>query len=178
MTSHESGLGSASAYVPASEVGGFVILDEGQRAALEHWTARLIPGDREWPDARQVEAAAYIDAVLAAEPVASRVVTALARLEAAAAELCSAPFSDCPPRSQDQLLEELSRDPASADAFTQVLELTYEAYYRDPAVCDVMTRRTGFDSALPHLGSEMEPFDEALLDRVRRLSPRYREAEG
>ena len=61
-------------------------------------------------------------------------------------------------------------------AFRAVLEMTLEAYYRDPAVERVVADRTGFNSRRPMVGTPMAPFDEARVDRVRALPPRYRRA--
>jgi hypothetical protein len=163
------------AYVAPEEVAGFSVLDPGRREALEAWTAGVIPGDEHWPSARDVDAAAYVDAVVAqASAVRPILLRAIDALERAAEAAHGQGFAACDPEQRETLLGEFAEIDATG-GFDLVLELTYEAYYRDPDVCRVMRQRTGFDSALPHLGSPMEPFDEGLLDRVRSLPPHYRE---
>ena len=74
------------------------------------------------------------------------------------------------------MLRELEADPALGPVFLSVLEMTLEAYYRDPAVEAVVEARTGFRSRLPMVGTPLPPFDPARLDRVRALPPRHRPA--
>jgi hypothetical protein len=66
--------------------------------------------------------------------------------------------------------------PRSAEAFSVILELTYEAYYRHPAVQDVVKERTGFDIHRTVQGAPLEPFPTERLTRVSMLPARYREA--
>lgn len=161
------------AYVEAGDVGPFTVLDPPRQAALAAWTARLIPGDEHWPSAADTGAAAYIDAVLARVPaVRPLLLRTLQTLEHTAEAAHGTAFAECGEDEQVALLEALSELGAGFDL---VLELTFEAYYRDPAVNRAIEARTGFQAALPHLGSAMPPFDEARLERVKQLPPRYRE---
>jgi hypothetical protein len=172
-------LGAAGRYVPAGEERGFEVVDPARRRTLEAWTGRLIPAAGEWPGADEVGAAEYVDATIAAEPLArATVLRTLGRLDASAGAAGHPSFAESPAEAQDRILGEVAADPELGPGFQQVLELTYEAYYRHPRVCAVMADRTGFDSRLPHLGSEMKPFDESLLDRVRQLPPHYRQVEA
>lgn len=171
-------LGATGRYVPASEVREPEVVDPARQRTLAAWTARLIPAAGTWPGADEIGAAAYVDAAIATAPAARQtVLRAIDRLEVLAAAAGHPGFAAAPTESQDRILREVSTDPELGPGFQQVLELTYEAYYRDPRVCDVMRERTGFDSRLPHLGSAMEPFDESLLDRVAKLPPHYRQIE-
>jgi hypothetical protein len=161
-------------YVHPDDVGAFSVLDGARQECLQDWTAQLIPGDDHWPSARDVDAAAYVDAVVARAPrVRALLLDALAALDRSALERHEAVFASCDRDDQLALVEELSQDGARG-GFDLVLELTFEAYYRHPRVVAVMKERTGFDATLPHLGSQMQPFDESLLDRVRALPPHYR----
>jgi hypothetical protein len=166
------------AYVEPEEVGTFTVVDPVRRQALEAWTACVVPGDARWPSARDVEAAAYIDAVVARAPqVRPVLLRAIDAVERAAEAAHGQPFAACAAEQQEALLRDFAAvDPTGG--FDLVLELTFEAYYRDPRVCAVMKERTGFDSTLPHVGSPMEPFDERLLDRVRTMPARYREVSA
>lgn len=171
-------LGAAGRYVPASEVHEPEVVDPARLRTLEAWTGRLVPAAGAWPGADEVGAAAYVDAAIATTPAARQtVLRTIDRLDVLAAEAGHPSFAEGPTETQDRILRDAAVDPELAAGFQQVLELTYEAYYRDPRVCDVMRERTGFDSTLPHLGSAMEPFDESLLDRVSELPPHYRQVE-
>jgi hypothetical protein len=77
---------------------------------------------------------------------------------------------------EPQLLDAGTLSPDLAGAFAAVLEMTLEAYYRDPAVEAVVRERTGFDSRRTMTGTPPPPFDAARLERVRSLPPRYRRA--
>jgi hypothetical protein len=166
------------AYVAPDEVDGVGVLDADRREALAAWTAGVIPGDEHWPSALDVDAAAYVDAVVARVPqVRPILLRGIDALERAAEAAHGRSFAACGPAQREALLRELAEVDAGG-AFDLVLELTFEAYYRDPEVCRVMKVRTGFDSTLPHVGSSMEPFDERLLERVRSLPPRYRSVAG
>jgi hypothetical protein len=77
---------------------------------------------------------------------------------------------------QVAVLRELEADPSLGPVFFSVLEMTLEAYYRDPAVEAVVEARTGFSSRRPMVGTPLAPFDPARLDRVRALPPRHRPA--
>jgi hypothetical protein len=161
------------AYIEPGDVGTFTVLDPARQAALKAWTARLIPGDEHWPSAADAGAAAYIDAVLARAPaVRPLLLRTLERLERAAQAAHGTGFAACEEAAQVALLGELAE---LGGGFDLVLELTFEAYYRDPGVNRAIEARTGFRTALPHLGSAMAPFDETRLERVKQLPPNYRE---
>lgn len=143
-------------------------LDPGLEAALTAIAARLIPGDEHWPSAGRVEAAAHVAAVLDRSPVLRPAVLGLI---AAAGE----DFAARPAGQQDETLRRLEADPDHAAAFRAVYEWVCEAYYRHPLVQPVILERTGFDLSRPLVGTDLPPFDETRLDRVRALPPRYRE---
>ncbi len=162
-------------YVEQGEPISRSVFDTARRETLQAWIGRLIPGDEHWPSAGELDASSYVDAVVSGTPECRPLaLRALAALESGAWERHGCAFGACSDEQKDALLGELSRG-AHQTAFTLVLELTYEAYYRHPLVCEVMRERTGFDSRLPHLGSSMDPFDEASLDRVKTLPAHFRE---
>jgi hypothetical protein len=162
-------------YVAPEDVGKDTVLDADQRAVLEAWSERLIPGDAFWPSAGTVGTAAYVESVMArSSGTHAAVARALAGIEEAAQRKYGRGFAACAADEQDEVLASL-RDGPLGPTHQAVLEFTYEDYYRAPSVTAVMLQRTGFDSSLPVTGSPMEPFDDGLLDRVRTLPPRYRE---
>jgi hypothetical protein len=163
------------AYVAPEDLDGARVLDPARSEALAAWTASIIPGDEHWPSAREAHAAAYIDATVSRAPATRPLLlNALSNLERAAQAAHGKPFAACDDDERETLLTEFSEVDATG-AFEMVLELTFEAYYRDPHVCEVMERRTGFRSELPHTGSPMEPFDETRLERVKSLPAHYRQ---
>ena len=158
------------AYVAPEEVGEPRVLDDGERAILRAWVDRLVPGDEHWPPASATPAVGYIDAL------ADRAPAVQPALRAALAWLGERGFAGLGVDAQVATLRELEAHAAHAAAFRSVLEMTLEAYYRDPGVEAVVEERTGFRSRLPMTGTPLPPFDPARLARVRDLPPRYRDA--
>jgi hypothetical protein len=163
-------------YVAPAEVERYLILDAGEARTLASWAARLIPGGGEWPSAADVDAPMYVDNCAARSPLLrSMLLRGLAGVAARAWEEHRLEFAQCSPADQDRILAKLE---SSGDAalFELILELVYEGYYRAEVVLAVVERRTGFRVRGPLDGTELEPFDERLLDRVRTLPSSYREA--
>jgi hypothetical protein len=157
-------------YVAPEEVGEPSVLDAGELAILRAWVDRLVPGDAHWPPASATPAVGYIDAMLDRAPAARP------PIRGALARLADRGLTALGDDDRDALLRELESSEEHGPAFRAVLDMTLEAYYRDPAVEEVVEARTGFRSRLPMVGTPMAPFDEARVDRVRALPPRYRRA--
>ena len=61
------------------------------------------------------------------------------------------------------------------ESFESLLVATYNMYYTDPDIRQIIERLTGYEARPPQpLGYEMEPFDESLLDTVRKRKPLWR----
>ena len=157
-------------YVAPEEVGEPRVLDADERAILGAWADRLVPGDGTWPPATATPVVGYVDALMDRAPA---IVPAV---RSALAWLAGRGFLGLGAEDQVAVLRELESDPALGPVFFSVLEMTLEAYYRDPAVEAVVEARTGFSSRLPMTGTPLPPFDPARLDRVRTLPPRHRPA--
>ncbi len=157
-------------YVAPEDVGEPSVLDAHELAVLGAWVDRLVPGDAHWPPASATPAVAYIDAMLDRAPAARP------PIRAALARLADRDLTALGDDDRDAALHELEASAEHGPAFRAVLEMTLEAYYRDPAVERVVADRTGFHSGRPMVGTPMAPFDEARVDRVRALPPRYRRA--
>jgi hypothetical protein len=173
-TPYESQMGRT--YVGYEQTGAITVLDPARAATLGAWVAQIIPGDEHWPSAGDLDTVAYIDAVIAKAPVLRPLIlggidaaTSAARARGAAA------FDALAVDDRIAVLRELEAGGA-AEAFSVVLELTYEAYYRHPAVQDVVKERTGFDIHRTVQGAPLEPFPTERLTRVSMLPARYREA--
>jgi hypothetical protein len=156
-------------YVAPDEVGAPRVLDAAERAVLAAWVDRLVPGDGTWPPAGATPAVGYIDALADRAPAIVR------PLRAALAWLAERDLTGLAIDRQVAVLRELEAHPELGPVFRSVLEMTLEAYYRDPAVEEIVRERTGFDARRPMIGTPMAPFDPARLERVRSLPPRYRE---
>jgi hypothetical protein len=55
-----------------------------------------------------------------------------------------------------------------------ISDFTYEAYYGHPKVLAAIEAENGWRGTGPMKGAAMPPFDASRLERVRKLSPRYR----
>lgn len=162
-------------YVPYEEVESGTLLNDEQARTLAAWAERLIPAEGSWPSAAAVDAHAYAESCAARSPLLrSMLLRAVELLERRASESCERPFADCAVEQRDELLEALESGEDRA-LFDLVLELIFEGYYRSPVVLEVVQERTGFLVRAPLDGVELEPFDERLLERVKRLPREYRE---
>jgi gluconate 2-dehydrogenase subunit 3-like protein len=162
------------AEVPVGEARGFAVLDAARAATLRAWSATLIPAGARRPDAGEVGAAEYIDAtVLKVPSLRPALLHALDALERAATSTVHRPFAECTIDEREHLLREFQASDDS-DAFSMISDFTYEAYYGHPAVLAALEIETGWRGSAPMTGSEMAPFDESALGRVRKLPPRYR----
>jgi hypothetical protein len=157
-------------YVAPEDVGAPRVLDAGAVAILTAWVERLVPGDEHWPSAASTPAVAYIDAMLQRAPAVQPAVLA------AIAALAERNFLALGTGERVAALQALEASEELGGVFASVLEMTLEAYYRDPAVEAVVRERTGFDTRLTMVGTPLPPFDESRLERVRSLTPRYRQA--
>lgn len=157
-------------YVAPEEVGAPKVLDAGERALLTAWVDRLVPGDGTWPPASATPVVGYIDAL------ADRAPAIVAPLRAALAWLAERDLPSLRTDDQVAVLRDLEAHPGLGAVFRAVLEMTLEAYYRDPAVEAIVRERTGFDARIPTVGTPMAPFDPARLERVRALPPCFRDA--
>ena len=162
------------AHVPIGIERGFAVLDANRASLLRAWVSALISAHGERPAAGDIGAAEYIDATVFHTPrLRGVLLDAIDTVERLADEHTSRRFSDCPPTEQTAILQTFeANDPL--DAFPMVRDLTYEAYYAHPRVLDVLRQETGWHYEVAIAGSELEPFDETLLERVRTIPPRYR----
>ena len=173
-SSYEAFMGQT--YVAIDDTGPIRVLDPERAATLSAWVSRLIPATHEWPSAGDLDTIAYIDGVLWRAPELRPIV--LAGIDSA--DLLSgrrgAPrLVELAVPDQVDVLRELERAVAP-EAFATVLELTYEAYYRAPAVQAIVKERTAFDISRTVQGVPLEPFPVERLTRVGSLPARLRDA--
>jgi len=163
-------------YVPVGVDRTFAILDPERAETLRAWSSALIPADGELPAAGEIGAAEFIDATAFAAPrIRGLLINAIDRLGRQAVAHTGNRFADCPPDIQAELLRSFEVKDSGA-AFEMVRDLTYEAYYANRRVLDELERRTGWRYQVAVEGTTMEDFDESLLERMKTVSPHYREA--
>lgn len=166
-------------FVPVGVAREFAVLDPDRAATLRAWTAVLIPARGQRPSAAEIGAAEYIDATaLRAPRIRAGLLAAIDAVEREARDRTGGPFAAGDHETQTAILRnlEISRHAA---LFAVVRDLTYEAYYAHPRVLDALEAETGWRYENAFAGSRMEPFDEALLARMKAIPPRYRSvAEG
>jgi hypothetical protein len=162
------------AEVPVGEARGFAVLDPARAATLRAWSATLIPAGHGRPDAGEVGAAEYIDAtVLRVPSLRPALLHAMDSIERAASAIGDRTFAECSTDERERMLREFQAGDDS-DAFSMISDFTYEAYYGHPAVLAAIEAETGWRGTAPMTGSDMAPFDENALARVRKLPSRYR----
>jgi hypothetical protein len=165
-------------YVPVEDVTDFILLSGGQSALLGAWAERLIPAEGSWPSAAEVGAHMYADNCAARSPLLrSMLLRAVELIGRRAWESHGHEFDGCSEEQRDELLGALESG-ADSVLFDLVLELIFEGYYRADAVLAVLEDRTGFKVMAPVQGVVLEPFDEALLERVRGLPGRFKEVRA
>jgi hypothetical protein len=179
---HRSGAATENPYAPQmgrtfvelDETGPIAVLDAHRARTLSSWVARVIPGDSEWPSADELDTVAYIDAVVRKAPELRPVLlSGIDAVDGAAHAAHGAPFTAIPSTEQIAILRDAESDTAP-EAFSMILELTYEAYYRSPRVQEVVRARTGFDVTNTIVGKPMDPFPVDRLQPISSRPDRYR----
>ena len=166
------------AEVPVGAPRGFVVLDPARATTLKAWCATLIPAAGRRPDAASVGAAEYIDATVYMVPsLRPALLGAIDRLEGLAISQGGRAFGDLDGEGREHLLRQFQAGD-DTDAFSMISDFTYEAYYGNATVLAAIEAETGWRGTSPLSGSEMEPFDEGGLRRVRSMPPLYRDARA
>jgi hypothetical protein len=162
--------------VPAAERREFAVLDRDRALTLRAWVDALIPARGERPAAGDVGAAEYIDAVLFRTPrVRAPLIAAIDTVDRLSVARHGGTFAGQEPGDQAAILRAFEESDGDG-IFGVVRDLTYEAYYTTPRVLDLLARETGWRYETAFSGSEMEPFDESLLARVRTAPASWRQA--
>ena len=165
-----SALDAAAARATEAEPPRKGVLDPAQRAALKALADEIIPAADGMPSAGEMGAAAYLErAAQGDEGVASALRGALASIDLHARTRHRRPFARLPASARVALLQAMETE--ESDHFRAARDLVYEAYYTNPLVW----RRLGYDFIEGDGdGPALEPFEEALLERVRALPRLYR----
>jgi hypothetical protein len=162
------------AEVPVGESRTFAVLDPARAATLNAWTSTLIPAAGRRPDAGSVGAAEYIDATVHKVPsLRPALLHAIDEVEKLARSLNGHAFTECSAGERESVLRQFQAA-GDAEAFSMISDFTYEAYYGHPKVLAAIEAENGWRGTGPMKGAAMPPFDASRLERVRKLSPRYR----
>jgi hypothetical protein len=145
-------------------------LQAAQRATLEALADEIVPAADGMPSAVEMGATAYLERVAKRdEIVASALRDALASIDDRARARHRRPFARVPRPARVALLQAMEKE--ESDRFRAARDLVYEAYYTNPLVW----QRLGYDFiGAESSGPPLEPFEEALLERVRALPRLYR----
>ena len=145
-------------------------LDAPQRALLTAFADEIIPATDGMPSASEMGAAAYLERVAATDPaIAASLRDAVTSIERRARAAHAETFVRVPAPARVAVLQAMEKD--EADLFRAARDFVYEAYYTNPLVW----KRLGYDFIGPEsAGPPLEPFEEALLERVRALPRLYR----
>ena len=147
-------------------------LDGGATEALITMIDQIIPAADGMPAASQAGTLAYFELLAASETALAENVQASVRTaNALSQERFGGRLASI---SREQRLETLSAFEKSKDAalFVKLRNYVYEAYYLQPRVWALI----GYDPYPTNApGPHMEPFDQALLNRVRAMSPLFKE---
>lgn len=147
-------------------------LDASATEALIAAIDEIIPAADGMPAASQAGTLAYFELVAATETALAETVQASVRTtNALSQERFGRRF---PSISRQQRVEILSAFEKGGDAalFVRLRNYVYEAYYLQPRVW-VLIGYDPYPTNAP--GPHMEPFDQTLLNRVRAMSPLFKE---
>ncbi len=164
------------AYVPVGVERGFVILDPSRAATLRAWASTLIPASGALPAAGDIGAVEYIDATAFAAPrLRTMLLRGIDTVERIVMARYERSLGECTPEQRVTVLREFEIVDTS-DVFNMIRDFTYEAYYGNDHVLDPLEQATGWRYQVSVTGTVMGDFDERLLEPMRAITPRYREA--
>jgi hypothetical protein len=128
----------------------------------------LLPGDgQHWPSATSINLGDRVGEFIRVSDDGELVLTSVYALTQPA-------FNDFSRTQQIECLQALESN--ESILFDRLLIATYNMYYTDPTVRQVIERVTGYEARPPQpKGYQLEPFDEALLNKVRQRDPFWRQ---
>lgn len=153
----------ARAYVPPGIAEDqFSVLDDRQCALLHAWTSELIPSSGTWPAAGEIHSVEYIDQNLIKAPRLRPLVFALvAEAEALAQDEYAKEFVAISSDERVAIMTQIEKNRPTG--FRLVMELVYEAYYRDRLVLSAVEQRTGFRPRLAVDGFATPRYDDEVM---------------
>ena len=143
------------------------VFSEAHRALLTDVANRIIPAKDKLPGAGELGIASYIEEVAADKPKLTRLFNdGLAQISVAAGGQPAGKFEALADTAKDDLLRSI--EAANPGFFDQLVLQTYNGYYTNPEVFDLI----GY--TVPKVappGSQPELLDVSLLDQQRKREP-------
>jgi hypothetical protein len=154
---------SDGARAGSEEEGAFKILTPEQGVLLAAVLNRIIPASEVMPGAGDVGIANFVDEILVDAPHLRRhIIGLLTELHAQSA------FVRLSDAEQDAQLQRLEKN--QKESFDVFLQAAYIGYYSEPQVLAAVGWVASAESS-----TQPEPFDETLLEAVRKRGPIYKE---
>jgi Gluconate 2-dehydrogenase subunit 3 len=140
-----------------------------ERAVLVTAMDEIVPASDGMPAASQVgEGLAYLQRIAYQD---ASVATEIRNSVAALLALSEQPFDQLPHEDRVRMLQTLEAQ--KPNEFAHLRDYVYESYYTQPRIWSLI----GYEFyPTDHPGPHMEPFDESILDEVRKRPKLYREA--
>jgi hypothetical protein len=147
-------------------------MTDAQRELMVAVLDRIVPRDGERPGAGEAGVAGHIDRVVGDSRHLKRwFADGLAAIAVASRALRSLDFAELSAEDKDTVLRQIESE--RHDFFEALVKNTYGGYYSDPKVLRIL----GLEDMPPQpRGYELEPFDLALLENVKKRGKVYRDA--
>ncbi len=147
------------------------VFTEAQGRLLEDVVGRIIPDEGEFPSARDLGAASYIqELVRPSADLAALFREGLTHIETVARGTENSGFADLSDDARDRVLKQVEQE--RPKFFSELVRHTYNGYYTNPAVFPLL----GYvGDPLRPPAYDADPLDPSLLDRVRQRGSIYRD---
>ena len=144
-------------------------LDSSQQETLRFAMDEIIPANEKMPSASDIGSVAYVLSIIRELPDLSPLFQSLIdKIEIHSLQNSNSSFSDLNKEERINILTNFEQ--TEPELFKVLKDFTYESYYTSEKVYELIKYE-------PHptgtLGPKMEPFDEKLLNRVKKTPPMY-----
>ena len=147
------------------------VFTESQTSLLAEVMNRIIPAEDALPGAGDLGLTSQIDAAVGNSPALKKLfLEGLARIEIESHKSEDREFKDLSSYEKDRLLRVVEQE--RPDFFQVLVQQTYRSYYTNPTIFPLI----GYEGYPPQpKGYPMKPFNESLLDNVKKRGPLYRQ---
>ena len=147
------------------------VFTESQASLLAEVINRIIPAEDGFPSAGDLGLTSYIDVAVGNSTLLKKLfLEGLSQIEIEAHKSKSKDFKDLAPEEKDRLLRGVEQE--RPEFFRVLVQQTYNGYYTNPTIFPLI----GYEGHPPQpTGYPMKPFDQSLLDNVRKRAPLYRQ---
>jgi len=144
-------------------------LDHSQQETLKLTMDEIIPANDKMPSASAIGGVGYILNIVEELPELAPLFQSLTyKIEEYSLQTSNSKFTELSKDERIIILTNLEQ--TEPELFKVLKDFTYESYYTNESVYELIKYE-------PHptgtLGPKMEPFDEKLLDRVKKLPPMF-----